>query len=155
MADWKKIKAEYIRGGISYPKLAEKYGVPLGTMKRRAGKEKWTTMRDRSNAKASLIMEESIASENAKKALKINLVADKLLDKIIFALDQSDFICSQEIKHYTSALKDIKDIKGIKSDMDLKEQEARIDKLRKETENEQTDTSIEVIMGEEVDKYAN
>ena len=25
--DWKAIKAEYIAGGISYQKLAEKYGV--------------------------------------------------------------------------------------------------------------------------------
>lgn len=155
MADWKKIKAEYIKGGISYPKLAKKHGVPLGTLKRKAANEKWTAMRSRSDAKASLIMENSIASENAKKALKINLVADKLLDKIINALDGSDVIGSQELKHYTSALKDIKDIKGIKSDMDLKEQEARIDKLRKEAEAEQTETEIEVTMGAEVDAYAN
>jgi hypothetical protein len=87
--------------------------------------------------------------------LKINLAADKLLDKIINALDGTDVIGSQELKHYTSALKDIKDIKGIKSDMDLKEQEARIDKLRKEASEEQSDTEIEVTMGAEVDAYAN
>ena len=41
---------------------------------------------------------------------------------------------SQSIKHFTSALKDIRDIKVIKSPMDLKEQEARIAKLQKEAE---------------------
>jgi hypothetical protein len=64
-------------------------------------------------------------------------------------------IDSQSIKHFTSALKDIKDIKGIKSDMDLKEQEARIDKLRKEAESEQKDTKITVIFDEEIEKYGN
>ena len=43
------------------------------------------------------------------------------------------------IKQCTSALKDIKDIKGVKSDIDLKEQNARIDKLRKDIESEQID----------------
>lgn len=154
-ANWKKIKAEYIRGGTSYQKLSEKYGVPFGTVQRVAREQQWRTLRQKSEEKAVEKIVDSIAKENASKALKIYDIADKLLEKIAFTLDNMDVLGSQEIKHFTSALKDIKDIKGIKSDMDLKEQEARIDKLRKEAEDEQSDTSIEVTMGEEVDKYAN
>jgi hypothetical protein len=153
--NWKKIKAEYIRGGTSYRRLAEKYGVPFGTVKRIATNEQWRKLRAKSDEKASQKITDSIAEENASKALKIYDVADKLLDKILFNLENSDVLGSQEVKHYTSALKDIKDIKGVKSDIDLKEQNARIDKLRKEAEDEQTDTSIEVTMGSEVDRYAN
>ncbi len=46
-----------------------------------------------------------------------------------------DVIDSQSLKHYTSALKDLKDIKGVKSDIDLREQEARINKLIKDAES--------------------
>ena len=43
----------------------------------------------------------------------------------------------------------------LKSDLDIAEQEARINKLRKDAEDEQKDTSVEVVMGEEADSYAN
>lgn len=153
--NWKKIKAEYIRGGTSYRKLAEKYGVSFSTIQKVAAKEKWNSSRKKCEDIVEEKIVDSIAEENASKALKIYDVADKLLEKIMFNLENSDVLGSQEVKHYTSALKDIKDIKGVKSDIDLKEQNARIDKLRKEAEDEQTDTAIEVTMGSEVDKYAN
>lgn len=50
-------------------------------------------------------------------------------------------LTTQSVKHLTSALKDIKDVKGIKSEIDLKEQEARIDKLRKEINSDKVDES--------------
>lgn len=154
MADWKKIKAEYIKGGTSYQRLADKYGVPFGTLQRIAREQQWRKLRKKSEEKASEKIVASIAEANASKALKIYDVADKLLDKISKTLDEVDVIGSQEIKHYTSALKDIKDIKGIKSDMDLKEQEARIDKLRKEAEEEQSDTSVTVIYEGDIEKWS-
>lgn len=39
--DWLAIKTEYINGGISYRKLAEKYGVSANTICARAKAEKW------------------------------------------------------------------------------------------------------------------
>ena len=60
---------------------------------------------------------------------------------------------SQSIKHFTSALKDIKDIKGIKSDLDLREQEARIEKLRKDAMTEEEDSEIVVTMEGGIGKY--
>lgn len=40
--DWLAIKTEYINGGISYRKLAEKYGVSQSTIRKRAAAEKWS-----------------------------------------------------------------------------------------------------------------
>ena len=155
MADWKKIKAEYIKGGTSYQRLADKYGVPFGTLQRIAREQQWRKLRKKSEEKASEKIVASIAEANASKALKIYDVADKLLEKIMFNLENSDVLGSQEVKHYTSALKDIKDIKGVKSDIDLKEQNARIDKLRKEAEEEQKDTKVTVTFNNDLDKYSN
>lgn len=132
--EWNKIKAEYIAGGTSYRKLAEKYAVPFSTLKEHARKEQWTELREKARHEADTKFANLIGEIQANQSVKINDVADKLLDKISKTLDEFDALDSQSIKHFTSALKDIKDIKGVKSELDLKEQEARIDKLRKDTE---------------------
>lgn len=134
--DWNKLKAEYISGGTSYRKLAEKHGVSFNTLKTIAIKEKWAELKQQANNNATTKMVNTIAKDISKNAVKINDVADKLLDKIVTLLDEFDGIDSQSIKQLTSSLKDIKDIKGIKSDIDLREQEARIDKLRKDIESD-------------------
>ena len=134
--DWNKIKAEYIAGGTSYRKLAKKYGVEYHSLQRIATKEGWTKLKSQAKAKSEAKMVNSISKDIANKSVKINDVADKLLDKIVCLLDELELADSQTIKQCTSALKDIKDIKGLKSDIDLREQEARIDKLRKDIEGD-------------------
>ena len=47
MADWKKIKTEYITTETSYRKLAQKYGLDQATIARRAKKEGWVSNRYR------------------------------------------------------------------------------------------------------------
>ena len=44
--DWLAIKTEYINGGISYRKLAEKYGVNKDSIAARAKAENWKGLRD-------------------------------------------------------------------------------------------------------------
>ena len=99
-----------------------------------AEREKWTDLRTQAQHTADTKLVKSIGGTKGKLTVKINDVADKLLDKINNTLELMDVVDSQSIKHFTSALKDIRDIKGIKSDIDLKEQEARIAKLQKEAE---------------------
>lgn len=132
--DWKQIKAEYIAGGTSYRKLCDKYGVALTTLQRIAKREDWTGLRQRAVDKADAKLTDEIGRRNAERSVKIIDVADKLLEKISETIDKMDTIDSQSLKHFTSALKDIKDIKGFKSDLDLREQEARIAKLQREAE---------------------
>lgn len=142
--DWNIIKAEYIAGGTSYRKLAEKHNVPFSTLKEHARREQWTDLREKARHKADTEYAKKIGQKQANKSVKINDVADKLLDKISLLLDEFESLDTQAIKHLTSSLKDIKDIKGIKSEADMREQEARIDKLRKEAEEEQKDTEIKI-----------
>ena len=128
--DWKRIKAEYIAGGTSYRKLAEKYGEPRSNIERRAKAEKWTELRRHAEGKAEAKIIDSVSTKEAKKAVDIIDVADQLLLKAAELMETvSD---TQSFKQLTSAIKDLKDIKGYKSAIDLKEQEARIEKLRKE-----------------------
>ena len=143
--DWKRIKAEYIAGGTSYRKLAEKYGVSFNTLKRRAKEEQWYELRGQKDLKTTTKIVESLSDKDAEKAVDIIDVADKLLGKVS-ELMETMVVDTQSLKQLTSALKDLKEIKGYKSEADMREQEARIEKLRKEAEREDDTTAeIEVV----------
>ena len=137
--DWNAIKTEYIAGGTSYRKLAKKYDVPKTTLERRAKNENWLGLRGQAEDKAETKIVDAISKKQAKTTEKIIDVADKLLDKIESIIDLVQD--TQGIKHLTSAIKDIKDIKGFKSDADIREQEARIKKLEMDAKEEDNSLS--------------
>ena len=153
--DWKRIRAEYIAGGTSYRKLAEKYEVPFGTLRRVAEREEWTQKRTQVAQKTDTKMIESISEKNAEKAVDIVDVADKLLGKISELMDTVP-LDTQSMKHLTSALKDLKDIKGYKSAKDLEEQEARIKKLQRDAEKDDAleDREVNVTFIGDIERYS-
>lgn len=131
--DWKRIKAEYIAGGTSYRKLAEKYGITLAVLRNVAEREEWVKLKAQAEHKTNTKIVDSVSNKEAKKAVDLFDIADLLADKVReVAMTVSD---PDSIKKLTSAIKDLKDIKGIKSDDDIAEQRARIEKLRKECES--------------------
>ncbi|MBR1560811.1 MAG: hypothetical protein IJ646_11285 [Clostridia bacterium] len=69
--NWKKIKAEYVRGGISQQKLADKYGVSISTIERRARLEKWTELRKAREGKAAEKLVEKTADIQADTAARL------------------------------------------------------------------------------------
>jgi hypothetical protein len=143
--DYSKLKKEYLKGNISYREIAKKYGVPFGTLRKVAAKEQWTQLRAQARAKADTKIIDVISDIEAERAINIIDVADKLLGKISNLMDEIP-LDTQAMKHLTSALKDLKEIKGIKSAKDLEEQDARINKLRKDAEREDDTTSeVEVV----------
>lgn len=148
--DWKRIKAEYIAGGTSYRKLAEKYGVSPTTLTKVAGREGWVEARQQADIKKTSKIVDAVSDKEAKKAVDLYDIADLLAGKVKeIAATVSD---PDSIKKLTSAIKDLKDIKGIKSEADMREQEARINKLRKEAEREDDTTNeVEIVFkaGEE------
>lgn len=142
--DWKLIKAEYIAGGTSYRKLAEKYGVKMSALRSVAEREKWVELKAQAAHKTDTEIVKSVSKKEARRAANVIKVADKLL-KRIDRLADSD-IDAKGIKNLTSALKDLREIKGIRSDADSREQEARIKKLLKEAEREENEAgTIEVV----------
>lgn len=136
--DWKKIKAEYIAGGTSYRKLAQKHGVSFNTLKTRARDEEWYNLRQQKDNRTTTKIVESLSDKDAEKAVNIIDVADKLLTKISELMDDL-IIDTQSMKHLTSALKDLKEIKGFKSDADMREQNARIRNLERQAEADSAD----------------
>lgn len=133
MPDWKKIRAEYINGGISYEALAKKHGVPYDTLKRRAREGKWRALKLENDQKSAQKVIEKLSDKEARQTVSIDRAADKLIERIFKMIeDEENPLTPQSIKSLTSALEDLKRTKGIKSKKDQEEQDARIAKLRRE-----------------------
>lgn len=154
MPDWKKIKAEYIRG-VSYRRLADKYGVSFSSIQKRGAKEKWTDLRKMSSRKSDEKIVESVASQEANRVNGIQTVADMLLEKIKEGVEDGSLITdSQSIRQITASIKDLREIKGYKSELDMQEQLARIEKLRKDAQTEEESKDIRVVIENSLDDYA-
>ena len=63
--NWKKIKAEYVRGGISQQKLADKYGIHRSTLQGRMQREGWQQLRAEASAKSGQKLVETTADIQA------------------------------------------------------------------------------------------
>lgn len=157
MPDWKKIKADYIRG-TSYRKLAEKYGVSFSIISKRGMREKWTDLRKQTGKKAETKIVESIADQQAKRAVKLYDTAEMLLRKIatqIADAEQSGLLLPyQEVAAYSTALERLQRVLSVKSDKDLEEQQARINKLRKEAMIEEKTQEIKVVISDDLEEYS-
>lgn len=143
MPNWKKIKAEYIRGGTSYRKLADKYGVSFSSIRRKAEKEKWTDLRTQAEQKASIKIVEAVASQDAEHEDNFQSLADKLLQHIAANIDLLATNATS-CKDITVAIKNLRDIKGVKSELDMQEQIARIEKLRKDAQQEEETAEVTI-----------
>ena len=153
MADWQAIKTEYITTDTSYRKLAQKYGVSTTQICNVGRDEKWVEQREQFLNKTTAKTLEKISQQEANRAAKIHSVADKLLLKIEAMVDSEEPLSEKGIRALTAAVKDLKEIQSVRSDLDRQEQQARIDNLRKQADKDEDKTEeIEVVFvgGEEV-----
>lgn len=90
--DWLKIKNDYINGGGSYRKLAEKYGLSFSVLKDKAVRERWAeakkehTNKIRTNTEQKTVekISDMLSEEAATKArirAKLIKMADDWLEK--------------------------------------------------------------------------
>ena len=157
MADWQKIKTEYITTDTSYRKLAQKYGVNYRTICVRSKQEGWIEQREQHINDTTTKTINAISEKQVDRATKLVSVADLLLAKVKSLVESDAEVLSdtQSLKHISGVLKDIKEIQMIKSDADLREQEARIAKLQKEAEaEEKKDNTIIIQFSEGSEEYA-
>lgn len=132
MADWNTIRAEYIRGDTSHRLLAEKYGVSKSAIAARCKKEKWLELRGQKQAKTNAKLTDIAAKRQAEAADIIFEAALDLARKVAKSIEQQDTFLPGDAYGYANALQKVKATIGIKDDIDLEEQRARIDKLHKE-----------------------
>lgn len=157
--DWKKIKAEYVAGGISYRKLAQKYDIPFGTLKGHALKEGWNDLREQAKQKAATKIVEIESDKQAERMNRLLTVSDKLLTAVedaVNAFQTGELLLDKSaLKHLSGTIKDIKDIQNIKSQLDVEEQKARIAILKKQAESDDNENKeVHVIFDSDIIKYS-
>lgn len=153
---WNAMRTEYISSdNSSYRQLEKKYGVSFNKIRRRSLDEDWQGKREEFKSKRANKSLDLVAEYQAGECAKAFMVANKLLEKIEKAVDAVLDIDTESIKRLTGALKDLKEIGVFRADLDRAEQQARIKKLQKESEEEQKDTTITVIFDDGMDEYAD
>ena len=126
MADWKKIKKEYIAGGVSYKDLSEKYGVSQSTLRKTGAREHWADLRNAAGTREEQKVVEAVSSRNAR----FDDAVDLALEAACEYLKTPGRMRAVDLKDVTTALKNLRDLKGIKNEADAEEQRARIEALR-------------------------
>lgn len=145
MADWQAIKTEYITTDTSYRKLAQKHGVNVTNIAKKASADGWVEERKQYRDKTQAKTIEKISRQEANRAARIHTVADKLLDKIEAMVEGDSPLDTKGIRALTAAVKDLKEIQSVKSELDRQEQVARIDALRQKSmtgDGEDDDTGV-------------
>ena len=126
MADWKKIKKEYIAGGVSYKDLSEKYGVSQSTLRKTGAREHWADLRNAAGTREEQKVVEAVSAQNAL----FDDAVDLALEAACKYLRSPGQMRAVDLKDVTTTLKNLRDLKGIKNDIDVEEQRARIEALR-------------------------
>lgn len=90
--DWLAIRNDYINGGGSQRKLAEKYSVSYGSLRARAEAESWKKLRDEQlrkiSAKTAQKTADAIVRKEVKRAERMMGIHDQLLDKLEQAVSE-------------------------------------------------------------------
>lgn len=148
MIDWKTIETEYVTTDISHRQLAEKYGICRSTISKKATDDKWSEKRNKHRDKTVSKAVNAVGKSQAEQTAKLFSVSGLLLNKVQNLLEDNEELLADTsaMKDVSVVLKNLKDLLMVKSDADLREQEARIEKLRKEAQKSEEGTrAIEVV----------
>lgn len=156
--DWNAIKTEYITTTISYRKLSEKHNVSFSTLQQRARKEKWAEAKRKHNDKVVMKSVQKAETKAIDYKSTLYSLAYKVAKQLNDMTEQNSIselaVMGIKPRDITGAIKDLEDALHVKSEADLREQEARIEKLRKEAQAEQESKDIKVIISSELDEYS-
>lgn len=150
MIDWKTIETEYVTTEISHRGLADKYGICRSTICKKAAEDKWSDKRKEHRAKTVSKAVNAVSKTQAEQTAKLFSVSGLLLNKVQKLLEDNEELLADTsaMKDVSVVLKNLKDLLMVKSEADLREQEARIEKLRREAEPEKsTDVPKLVVEG--------
>lgn len=136
---WAEAKGLYVAGQMSYRDLAGHYGVALSTVYKRGKDESWGALRE-DVSEETTTKKMLVFSEEAKKRTK--QIADiygrlvNVLDAESRALEQriedGGSVMTKALNDYIYALKTLKEIGNIKTEQELREQDARLRLLEKQ-----------------------
>lgn len=79
-AEWRKIRMEYVRGKTTFAKLAEKYSLSAGYIRKKASLERWSEKKRKLEAKTEQKTIERVADARARELAKLAAIQDEVDD---------------------------------------------------------------------------
>lgn len=86
-AEWRKIRTEYIKGKTTYAKLAEKYNISPGHIRKRASLEGWTKKKRNLDTMTEQKALARLSDARAEELVRLARIADKVDDILDSTLD--------------------------------------------------------------------
>ena len=132
---WRKIKSEYIAGGISQRELSEKYGVGMPAIAKRSKKEKWVAKRKAAEIKSIEKVSEKTAEAVADNAVLIEKIKTGLLQRLVGMVNDYPDKNAAEIKKKENGalliyrMKDIAAVLAVLEDKSSRGQSADMEDL--------------------------
>ena len=86
--DWELVRSEYLTGGTSYRKLAEKHNVSFSTLEKRARAEGWAEQRRAVGEEAATKARQKIVSQRAKDIELLDRSRTLLIRKLCHSIEK-------------------------------------------------------------------
>lgn len=130
--DFEKLRAEFARG-VTYTELSKRYGIPYSTLVQRGRREDWNGLRAKTRQKVDNALSARIAKQTTARSTRILDAADKLLKRLCDLIDDAEIpLDPSAMRQCAAAIKDVRELYGVKNDLDREEQLARIKRLHRE-----------------------
>ena len=157
--DWLAIKTEYITTDIGYRKLAAKYGVTEGRINKIGKDEGWVKQREQYRSKTAAKALEKISKQQsdaqAARAKRLMDVADEALEKVAAKVRaiNPETVEARDMRAICATLLDLQELMRVRSDLDDREQRARIANLERQADKESAGKeAVQVVMDERLDE---
>ena len=112
-------------------------------------------MREQAKNRTDTKLVENIGNQNAKIDERYYSLVDKLMQKAEETIENTPVWSVNALKEMSTALKYLKECKGVKSEIDLREQEARIKNLEKQAmADDNGDIDITVTLEGDLEEYS-
>jgi hypothetical protein len=128
--------------------------VSFTTLTRTAQRENWVGLRKQAEDKTATKIVNVVSEKSAKIDQKYFNLVDMLMSKAEEVIANTPIWQSTSLKEMATALKYLKECKGVKSEADIREQEARIKNLEKQIEVSEKDTEIKVVLEGDLIQYS-
>ena len=136
---WAEAKGLYVAGQMSYRDLAGHYGVALSTVYKRGKDESWGALREDVSEETTTKTTTAFSEKTQKQARQLGDifcrfvgVLNDVSTEIEERIKDGGWISAKEFNGYVRALQTLKEIGNIKTEQELREQDARLRLLEKQ-----------------------
>lgn len=136
---WSEAKGLYVNGKMSYRDLATHYGVALSTVYKRGKDESWGTLREDVSEKTTTETTAVFSMQSIQQARQLGdiycrfvNILNEISADIEDRIKDGGWIPAKELGGYVRALQTLKEIGNIRTDDELREQNARLRLLEKQ-----------------------